>query len=404
MRTAPLPFVLSLAVLLSCNPLVHVPEVGQPDDAGADGTAGTSDADAAGTSDADAAGMSDADAAGASDANAAPDAACAACAGEICAPGWCPVAMSTGLGRLTGLFADPGTTGSVFFGDFDTGYVYHYDKGTGRIAPFREVAPNVVGLVASPSEVFWTASALQGGTPTGIAWTTRTDSDGGLAKDSDFGATWTLPFQAGIDSGFVYWRNSGSKDLWKVDLGLKTPVRIYADRSPDGGASSDAFQGNIAVDPGAGGYVFFTTSTQLLRMNKDGSGLVAFAPVVAEGNVGIHAGLVYWIDDNQQLVRAPEDPVPNCHGGLCGQVVVSPGAPYLSNGPDDFDDTYVYWHGGFDVSPLLRARLDGTGHYEILVQHLAISGVQVDDTAIYYITQYASAVPENGGFWRLPKH
>jgi hypothetical protein len=52
----------------------------------------------------------------------------------------------------------------------------------------------------------------------------------------------------------------------------------------------------------------------------------------------------------------------------------------------------------------MRAPLDGSSHYEILVQHVAISGVKVDDTAIYYTTQYTSALPNNGGFWRMPKH
>jgi hypothetical protein len=120
--------------------------------------------------------------------------------------------------------------------------------------------------------------------------------------------------------------------------------------------------------------------------------------------VGVHNGIVYWVDAAGAMLSAPEGTVPSCDAGTCGAVIVSAGTPYVS-GPLAFDDIYAYW-SFFDPahSRLLRVRLDGTSQApETLVEHSAISSVAVDDVAIYYTTQNDNGVDSTGAFWRQAK-
>jgi hypothetical protein len=170
---------------------------------------------------------------------------------------------------------------------------------------------------------------------------------------------------------------------------------------------AEQLTGNMAVDPGNGnsGAVFFSAGNEIRRMNKDGSGLTAFAPVLGHGTIGIHGGYVYWVDAAGAMRRARENVVPTCDAGSCGQIVVPPGTPHVS-GPAAFDDSYAYWSfdEGNGLSLLMRARVDGgSPNVEALVEHSAISSVAVDDVAIYYTTQNDNWVNGTGSFWRLAK-
>jgi hypothetical protein len=317
------------------------------------------------------------------------------CLGGDCISGACqPVRLGYGYARPMNVVADPGTTGSVFFGIFDTGQVYRFDKRTGQISlPYpttNAVTPQVGFVVTNANNVYWTI-------PNGerIAWATRSGSSAGQLHD----VAYSMPWGMGIDTGFVYWCDrwmvvGGTIDCWRIDLTLTTPKRIYSEILQDGGPGTDALWGVIAVDPGADGYVFFTALNQLNRMKKDGTELVAFAKVIGQSDVGINGGFVYWQRGDGALLRAPEQGIPACDSGSCAEIVVPAGAPSA------FDDKFVYWGDG--QGAISRARKDGTSAApEVLARHPLLSRLAVDDVAVYYMTQ-----PDQnnaGAFWRVAK-
>jgi hypothetical protein len=318
-----------------------------------------------------------------------------------CVLSTCPVRIAGQLGRTVGVFADPGATGYVFFADFDSAVVYHYEKTSGTLGSFSPSSSSPVQIVANATDVFWTVWNHR------VSWGVKGAWTSGEVLDTSYGVTWNVPWTMGIDDDFIYWCDRYTSDLWRMDLGLKTPQRLYAELLPDGAPSPDQQYGNIAVDPGAGdgGFVFFTAENEVQRVNKDGTGLVAFVPVLGHPLIGIHGGYLYWVDAAGALRRAPEGAVPSCDAGACGQVVVPPGTPGVA-GPTAFDDTYAYWRfdDGSNQSILARARLDGhSTDIEVLVRHTAINSVAVDDVAIYYTTGNDNGVDNTGSFWRLAK-
>jgi hypothetical protein len=61
----------------------------------------------------------------------------------------------------------------------------------------------------------------------------------------------------------------------------------------------------------------------------------------------------------------------------------------------------VYF-GGANV--LARARKDGSSaSIEVIAWHSAMSGVAVDDVAIYYVTDNDNGENGTGSFWRVTK-
>jgi hypothetical protein len=316
-----------------------------------------------------------------------------------CVLSTCPVRIMGSLQRTVAVFADPGTTGSVFFADFDTSTVYHYDKATGAVGSYPPSSGSPVVIAANSTDVYWSLWNHTIGTATRSTGATRE------VQDTSYGVSWYVPWSVRLDTSYIYWCNRYRPDCWRMDLGLKTPTLLYEELLPDGGASPEELTGIIAVDPGPGGYVFFTAGEHLNRMNKDGSGLIAFAPVHGQGIVGVHEGNVYWVDPAGAMLSAPEDTVPSCDAGACGEVIVS-AATFYVGGPLAFDDTYAYWYysSANSSSLLLRARLDGNSPVpEILVRHTSISSVAVDDLAIYYTTQNDNGVNYTGSFWRQAK-
>jgi hypothetical protein len=337
---------------------------------------------------------------GAAEAEAGPLVCPDSCPDGGCVFTTCPVRIIGGLNRLDGTFADPGTTGFVFFGDFDSNVVYYYDKAKAKLGAYPASSSSPVFTVANSTHAYW---SLYGG---GIGWADRSTGMTGEADDTAYGVTWASPWSIRLDTSFIYWCDRYGPDCWRMDLGLKTPTLLYRELLPDGGPSPEQFLGTIAVDPGPTGYVFFTAGGHLNRMNKDGTGLVALAPVPGQEVLGIHNGLVYWVDAAGALVSMPENNFPPCDAGTCGTVVLSAGTPYVGV-PEAFDDTYGYWWANLDTTrtAIVRARLDGSSHSpEILVEHSSSPfAIAVDDVAIYYVTQNESGLPHSGSFWRQAK-
>jgi hypothetical protein len=186
-----------------------------------------------------------------------------------------------------------------------------------------------------------------------------------------------------------------------MDLGLTSPTRLYTEQLPDGGPGREELWGQPAVDPGSAGYVFFTALDRLNRMDKDGGGLTAFATVVGQSTPTIDSGFVYWRAPNGALLRAPEQGIPACDSGSCAEVVIPAGTTTMY-GPPAFDDTFAYWHDS--LNEIARVRKDGTSTApEVLARHEAISGLAVDDVAVYYTTQSNNGQSNTGSFWRIAK-
>jgi hypothetical protein len=304
------------------------------------------------------------------------------------------------LNILMNAFADPGATGTVFFSDYWTSTVYQYDKTSGTIGSFTPSPGPPRGLVASTTAVFW------GNSNESIGWAARDGTTSALLNDADYGLSWKTPWAVGVDPGFIYWVDRDGADCWRMDLGFKTPRVLYREGSPDGGPPAEQF-GAIAVDPGPSGSVFFVAHEYVRRINKDGSGLTAFAPVVGQPNVAFHDGFIYWTDATGAMLRSRQDVVPSCDAGTCGQLVVPAGMPAFA--PSwAFDNAYVYWiwqGGDSTVSRLARMRQDGSSLApEIVAEHLDITSVAVDDAAVYYTTtrDHGGNDPM-GSLWRLAK-
>jgi hypothetical protein len=384
-----LAFVLLLAFVLSCNALVGAPD---PVALSADGA---SDAHVLPSADAGSPDGASPDASTSSD-SAIADALTDPPDEEQFGP---PVRVGTGYGRTVSAVADPGTTGSVYFGDFDYGTVYRFDKATGQVAALPQMTYNVAGLVTNANNVYWTSPFSNR-----LAWATRSGSTGGSLLDSAYGATWKGPWMLAIDTQSLFWCNRYGFDIWKMDLGFANASRIYSEELPDGAPGMEQLWGSVAADPGPGGYVFFSALRYLNRMNKDGTGLSPFGRVGGQTDVVIDGSFVYWVDQTGSLVRAPES---GCTSPGCPQVIV-PGTQAQFAGHSAFDATYVYWNDGA-VGAVSRARKDGTSAApEHIAYHTAISGIGVDDVAIYYTTQWdigpdGGAISMTGSFWRIAR-
>ncbi|HEY2518310.1 MAG TPA: hypothetical protein VGI39_45890 [Polyangiaceae bacterium] len=330
--------------------------------------------------------------------------------GHSCLGGTCdvdsglclPEQLGTGFVRTTAVVADPGTIGSVFFASYDNGAVYRVDKATGAIAPSYPVTndgtPTAVGIVTTASTVYWT-SALNGD----LAWATRNGATSATVLPTSYGVSWSGPWWMGSDAQYLYWCDRWGYDCWRMDFGLTTPQRIFTEKLPDGGAGSEQLWGGMAVEPGPNGYFFVAALNQLSRMNKDGTGVVAFAHVSGQSVVGLDGGYVYWVNATGALLRAPEASPPPCDTAPCAQTVVAAGKANIP-GAQAFDKDYVYWADG-SLSAVSRARKDGSSEPQPLAFHRSISGLAVDDVAVYYAVQWEdqdAGVP-TGSLYRVAK-
>ena len=328
------------------------------------------------------------------------------CLGGVCDmdSGLClPVQLGTGFVRTTAVVADPGTTGSVFFASYDNGAVYRVDKATGVIAPPYPVTtdgtPTAVAIVTTATKVYWT-SALNHD----LAWATRNGATAATVLPTSYGVDWVGPWWMGIDTQYLYWCDRWGYDCWRMDLALTTPQRIYTETLPDGGPGSEQLWGAMGLDPGPNGYFFVAALNELSRMNKDGSGRVTFAHVSGQSVVGVDGGYVYWVNATGALLRAREDATPPCDSAPCAETVVAPGMANIP-GAQAFDKDYVYWADG-SLSSVSRARKDGSSQPQPLAFHKFISGLAVDDVAVYYGVQWedvdAGGAP-TGSLYRVAK-
>jgi hypothetical protein len=322
-----------------------------------------------------------------------------ACPNGDCVLSRCAVRLVGGLDVVMNAFADPGATGSVFFSDYFRSTVYRYDKAGGHLVTYTPSSGPPRGLVANGTDVFW------GNSNTGIGWAPRSGTTSSEVDDSSYDVSWNLPWALGVDTGFVYWVDRDGADCWRMDLAFKAPELLYREVPLDAGPPPEQF-GSIAVDPGPDGFVFFVANNHVNRMTKTGTGLTAFAPVTGQPNVAFHAGYVYWMDAAGALLRSPEDVVPSCDAGTCGQVVVPAGMPSFG-APWAFDDAYIYWiwqAGEFVTARLARMRQDGSSpNVEIVAEHLDMTSVAVDDVAVYYTTTTDNGTDAMGSLWRLAK-
>jgi hypothetical protein len=345
------------------------------------------------------------DAAPLPDADVSPDSAVAcpdSCPRGDCVLSACAARVVGHLGRLIDAFADPGTSGSVFFSGFDSNIIYGYDKSTTSVSEYPSPMSVGVGPVANAATVFW-AIPLSGS----VGWASRDGTTSGYLAGVSYGEAWNNPCSTAVDTGYLYWSDCNVAHVWRIDLGFESPALLYEQVAPDAGPTPDPFAGNIAVDPGPDGFVFVVARDRLNRFKKDGSELTVIAPALAAGRIGVHGGYVYWLDPTGAMLRAPEDIVAPCDAGGCGQVVVPAGLPSFA-GAQAFDDTYVYWvwmqSNEFTTARLARARQDGSSpDFELVAEHTSMTSVAVDDAAVYYTTNNDQGLNQTGSLWRLQK-